>query len=94
MISIPRPDESSDPTVDDFDGSSNLLKASVDSYVYAIGLRNGLVFVCESVELSGQFVSLNRARPVIDPAGQHNFTWGRPLDVRLSEIAWVGDCES
>lgn len=79
-----------------FDGSPNLAKAEEDDhYLYAVGLTTGLVFVCRGVVgpiLGGQFVTLLDAQPTVGIHKSFNgFTFGRGLDVRLSEIAWVGD---
>ncbi len=88
MIARIRHYQASEP----FDGSVNLQKASDDDYAYALGLKSGLVFTFSEARQYGEFVRLTEAKPASDPAS--DFYWGRPVDVRLSEIEWVGDCES
>lgn len=74
----------------------NLAKAQVDAWTVAIGTKTGIVFVCEHVERNGEWLRLfgGDITPLRCSATVQEFCFGRPVDVRLSEVAWIGDSDS
>jgi hypothetical protein len=62
-----------------------------DIWCFRIGLVDGTVFEFETAELSdvaSDWIVLHDARPIGDSSG---FLWGRPVWIRKSTIAWIGD---
>lgn len=61
-----------------------LVKACIDPFDYAVGLRNGLTLRFEYAEIHGDFVTLH------EPEGLP-FPCPRGLDVALADILWATD---
>ena len=75
-----------------------LAKACVDPFDYAMGLRNGSVLFFEhAVAVSRTWVTImgvKQGPPAVLDDGtpdRNNAIFGRGLDVRVSQIAWVAD---
>lgn len=77
-----------------------LVKASIDPFDYAVGLRDGTVIRFEhcSFDKDHVFVKLRGIRshsiavPVFGPdVFEHNFNFERGLDVRIVDILWAAD---
>ena len=76
-----------------------LQRAVLDTYTYCLSLKNGTVFYFERAEplMNGEWVSLT----ITDERDLHTqavllkeFAFGRGVQVRVSEIAWVADSDS
>ena len=81
-----------------------LAKATVDPYIYAIGLRDGTVILFEAAASSqdhlwAHLTEPRVAHPTADQAnspssfgpGDLPEKFGRGIDVRVSEIVWAAD---
>ena len=70
----------------------SLLKAVLDPFDYALGLKNGAVIRFGSAVLNGAFVTLTRnglsPEHMSDEIG---YILDRGIDVRVSEILWCAD---
>ena len=74
---------------------SVLLKAMVDTFDYAVGLRNGAVILFASAFISGDWVVLHTdGGPSADddfrPYG-YKYQCPRGVEIRVSDIAWLAD---
>jgi hypothetical protein len=80
------------------DGSHVLAKAVSDSWTYAIGLKSGLLVHCSEVQVRGDWLMLKSIERVELPNGQEpllsRFSWGRGMEVRISEVAFAADFDS
>lgn len=74
---------------------SALLKSTSDSYRYYVVLRNGMSFIYESADICGEWVHFDGIEvESMRPKLPGDFEWGRGVDVRISEITLVADCDS
>lgn len=81
------------------DGSVFLAKATEDCWRYLVQLRNGTIIKFEFAELRGDFIHLNHAEivEIIGPGfeqAKDGFYFGRGVEVRVSDIVLVADCDS
>lgn len=73
----------------------HLLKAAVDPFDYAFGLKSGAVIkiTCANIDIKGDWVIF--PTPCIEESTLYmrdmNRAFDRGLQVRLSEIVWVAD---
>jgi hypothetical protein len=80
------------------DGSAVLAKASVDQWEYLVGLRTGLIVHCAELSHRDGWILLRGVQDVLLTNGRKllpgEFVYGRGIEVRVSEVAWVADCDS
>lgn len=76
-----------------------LVKASIDPFTYAVGLRDGRVIVFKSCSFDADhvFVTLkgveshNIQAPADGYKRDHSFTFERGIDIRIVDILWAAD---
>ena len=73
-----------------------LAKLCFDHWEYLIGTRQGLIFHCTDADCRGGWIHVNGIQKVTLSNGRELSPgdWGRGVDLRVSEVAWVCDCES
>ena len=70
----------------------SLIKATYDSFDYAMKLRTGEVIRFREAKIHGAFVTLNiDQNGGTDKRHYNDFSFERGLDVRLSDIVWCAD---
>jgi len=75
----------------------SLWKATEDHYRYMLQLRTGVVLIFAEARISddGQWVHLSDVENIqAIPLPENEFFFGRGIDVRISEIVLVADCDS
>jgi hypothetical protein len=75
----------------DFGGSRVLAKASRDPFIYAAGLRSGMIVQFERAVAGGEWVTLHGVSQVEPPI---TLPTGRGIEVRLADISWLIDAEN
>ena len=77
-------------------GSVFLAKATNDCWRYLVQLRNGTIIKFEFAELRGDFIRLADVEifGVGFEQAKDEFYFSRGVEVRLSDIALVADCDS
>ena len=68
---------------------NTMLKAVVDPFCYAFGLKSGMVLWVETIAINKDWVYF--PKPESDFSTKLTFPFERGLQVRLDEIAWVAD---
>jgi hypothetical protein len=70
-----------------------LAKACIDYHHYALGLKNGQIFLFKQAEyIKGRnYISLKAENCSVKLSNVLEIGLGRGVDIMLSEIAWVAD---